>query len=150
MKRLLIIKKVLPIVLAVILLQSISLADSQAAPPANGGCYHTVRYGETLSSIGWRYGVSTYTIANANGLDNPNYIYAGQVLYIPSGQGYNNYSNYNNNQYQYNHNAYYGNGNKYYKNYQRSQYYPNYQRDHQYKNHYYGHNQSGGYSHHQW
>ena len=99
MKRMLMLRHVLPIVLAIILLQAINVADSQAAPPAGGGFYHTVRYGETLSSIGWRYGVNPYAIARANGLHNPNYIYAGQVLHIPSGQRYYNYSNYNNRYY---------------------------------------------------
>jgi hypothetical protein len=55
-----------------------------AAPPACGPVYHRVRYGETLSSIGRLYGVNPYAIARANGLANPNYIYAGQVLLIPT------------------------------------------------------------------
>jgi hypothetical protein len=55
-----------------------------AAPPAWGPTYHCVRYGETLSSIGRLYGVNAYAIARANGLANPNYIYAGQVLLIPT------------------------------------------------------------------
>ena len=45
--------------------------------------YYVVRYGDTLDSIAWRHGLSTWSIARANGLWNPNYIYAGQVLYIP-------------------------------------------------------------------
>ena len=45
---------------------------------------HVVRSGETLSSIGRRYGVNPYTIAAVNGLANPNYIRVGQVLKIPS------------------------------------------------------------------
>jgi LysM repeat protein len=51
---------------------------------ASGGTYHTVRYGETLYSIGRYYGVSHYHIADVNNLSNPNRIYAGQVLYIPT------------------------------------------------------------------
>ncbi len=53
-----------------------------------GGNRHTVRYGETLYSIGRKYGVSPWAIANANGIRNMNRIYAGQVLRIPSGGGY--------------------------------------------------------------
>jgi len=53
---------------------------------------HTVRAGETLSSIGLRYGVSANAIAAANGLANPNYIYVGQVLTIPSGGGSGGYT----------------------------------------------------------
>ncbi len=51
-------------------------------PPACGYWY-AVRWGDTLSSIAWRTGVSGWAIAQANGLYNPNYIYAGQSLYIP-------------------------------------------------------------------
>ena len=50
---------------------------------ASGGNQHRVRYGETLYSIGRYYGVSARAIAQANQLYNPDYIYAGQVLYIP-------------------------------------------------------------------
>lgn len=52
-----------------------------------GGCttYHYVHYGETLSQIAKRYGVSTYALSQANGIYNPNHIYAGQKLCIPSG-----------------------------------------------------------------
>ncbi len=92
MKKVLFISKfVLPILIAVFLLQVVNVPDSQAAPPAWGGSnYHTVRYGETLFSIGRLYGVNPYAIAEANGLSNPDWIYAGQVLYIPSGGGYGN------------------------------------------------------------
>jgi LysM repeat protein len=38
-----------------------------------------------LFSIGRRYGVSPWAIASANGLANPNRIYAGQSLWIPAG-----------------------------------------------------------------
>ena len=47
------------------------------------GTYYRVRYGDTLSGIAWRFGVSTWSIATANNLANPNVIYAGQLLYIP-------------------------------------------------------------------
>jgi LysM repeat protein len=83
-----ILKIVLPIIMTVVLLQMVNVTDSQAAPPASGGVYHTVQYGETLFSIGRRYGVNPYTIAQANGLANPDCIYAGEVLYIPSGSSW--------------------------------------------------------------
>ncbi len=44
---------------------------------------HVVRRGETLSSIAARYGTTTQAIVQANGLLNPNFIYAGQRLTIP-------------------------------------------------------------------
>lgn len=65
----------------------IGATTAAAAPPAYGPTYHRVRWGETLSSIGRLYGVNAYAIARANGLANPNYIYAGQVLLIPT-RGY--------------------------------------------------------------
>lgn len=79
--------KILPIALAVVVLQLAVAAESKAAPPAwgcsNGGDYYVVCYGDTLYSIGRQYNVDPYCVAQANGLWDPNYIYAGQVLYIP-------------------------------------------------------------------
>src|SRR5687767_5727332 len=46
---------------------------------------HTVQPGETLLRIGLRYGVSVNALATANGIINPNLIFAGQVLRVPSG-----------------------------------------------------------------
>ena len=81
-------KKFLPIIGLVILLTLLVAPAASAAPPAwggdCGGAYHCVRYGETLYSIGRMYNVDPYYIAHVNGLYNPNHIYAGQVLYIPS------------------------------------------------------------------
>ncbi len=79
--------KMLPIAIAVVLLQMAVTTESKAAPPAwgcsNNGSYYVVCYGDTLYSIGRQYNVDPYCIAHANGLWDPNYIYAGQVLYIP-------------------------------------------------------------------
>lgn len=44
---------------------------------------HMVRFGETLSSIGKKYGVAWQKIAEANKLTNPNLIMVGQKLVIP-------------------------------------------------------------------
>ncbi len=52
-------------------------------PPC--GVVHVVRWGETLYSIARRYGTCVQAIVRANGLWNPNYIWAGQRLYIPCG-----------------------------------------------------------------
>jgi LysM repeat protein len=49
------------------------------------GPIHYVRRGETLFSISRLYGVSPWTIASSNGIVNPNRIYVGQRLVIPSG-----------------------------------------------------------------
>ena len=67
------------LVLVVILLTAAHPSTASAAGPA----YYVVRPGDTLYSIAWRYGMSTWAIANANRLWNPNFIYAGQVLVIP-------------------------------------------------------------------
>jgi LysM repeat protein len=61
---------------------------SQPAPkpkPKPGGVYYIVRPGDTLAKIAVRYGVSTWSIVRANNIANPNVIYVGQRLYIPSG-----------------------------------------------------------------
>ena len=50
--------------------------------------YHTVRWGESLYWIAWRYGVSIQDIVQANSLKNPNLIYAGQKLLIPNQEEY--------------------------------------------------------------
>ncbi|MCB0177331.1 MAG: LysM peptidoglycan-binding domain-containing protein [Anaerolineae bacterium] len=59
---------------------------------ASGYCQqdrcHVVQWGETLFSIGRMYNVNPYSIADANGLWNPNQIYAGQALFIPNGPPY--------------------------------------------------------------
>lgn len=44
---------------------------------------HTVRAGETLFRIALRYGVSVNRIAQANGINDPNRVFVGQVLVIP-------------------------------------------------------------------
>ena len=56
--------------------------------PVHGCTYYTVRYGDTLSGIAYRYGVSVNSIVQANNIANPNRIYAGQRLYIPCGAAY--------------------------------------------------------------
>ncbi|MGQ9627089.1 MAG: LysM peptidoglycan-binding domain-containing protein [Anaerolineae bacterium] len=57
----------------------------EGAPPAQGGTVHIVQWGESLGAIAARYGTTVEAIASANGLTNPNLIYAGQRLIIPAG-----------------------------------------------------------------
>lgn len=52
-------------------------------PRQTYGCTYWVRYGDTMSSIAWRYGTNAWTLAHANGIYNLNWIYAGQRLVIP-------------------------------------------------------------------
>ncbi len=64
---------------------------TDAEPPPSGSTggttWHTVKRGETLSSIARKYGTSWQAIAQANSLQNPNQIYVGQKLKIPAGGG---------------------------------------------------------------
>lgn len=48
-----------------------------------GALYHTVVYGETLSSIARKYGVTVAALVDTNGIADPNLIYTGQRLLIP-------------------------------------------------------------------
>ncbi len=52
---------------------------------ATGSVIHIVQWGENLALIARRYGATVTAIAQANSLANPNYIYVGQRLFIPSG-----------------------------------------------------------------
>ncbi len=45
---------------------------------------YTVQAGDTLSGIANKFGVSVSALAAANGIQNLNLIYAGQVLRIPT------------------------------------------------------------------
>jgi LysM repeat protein len=56
-------------------------------PVPSTGFYYTVRRGDTLSSIARRYGTTVQAIVQANGIVNPNLIFYGQRLWIPSGTG---------------------------------------------------------------
>jgi LysM repeat protein len=62
-----------------------SSGSSRASSASGGGQLYTVQRGDTLASIAYRYGTTAWAIASANGLANPNYIYAGQRLRIPAG-----------------------------------------------------------------
>lgn len=43
---------------------------------------YTVKSGDTLFKIAWKYGLNAKTIMRNNGISNPNKIYAGQKLYL--------------------------------------------------------------------
>jgi LysM repeat protein len=70
------------IVLLVLLMGIAGVTPVLAA--SNTSVTHIVQRGETLYSIARSYGVNMWTIARANGIANPNYIYAGQRLVIPT------------------------------------------------------------------
>ena len=52
---------------------------------AGGGRVHVVRAGQNLAQIARYYGTTVQAIVQANGLRNPNFIWVGQRLVIPSG-----------------------------------------------------------------
>lgn len=52
-------------------------------PPTPVGSPYIVQYGDTLFKIAQRYGVNMWSLAQNNGLQNINRIYAGQTIYIP-------------------------------------------------------------------
>jgi hypothetical protein len=80
--------------LTVAALLAITFVSAAAASPESttpssaalgGYLYYTVRPGDNLYRVSLRFGVSMYAVMQANGLVNPNYVYAGQVLRIPTG-----------------------------------------------------------------
>lgn len=56
---------------------------AEESEATESGRTHTVAAGQTLYSIGVQYGLSWVTLAEANGITNPNSLYIGQVLTIP-------------------------------------------------------------------
>jgi len=76
-------RKFLFLAVALVLVVLLLTAAQPGTASAFGPAYYVVRPGDTLSSIAWQHGLSTWAIANANHLWNPNYIYIGQVLSIP-------------------------------------------------------------------
>jgi lysozyme len=54
----------------------------QGAKPA--GHYYTVKSGDTLYSIARKCGLTAAHLAQANGIPNPDEIYAGRVIWIPA------------------------------------------------------------------
>ena len=71
--------------LAVIAIVAVLVLGVVPQPAHAQNQIHSVRRGETLSSIAARYGTTIQAIVRANGLANPNTIYAGQRLVIPTG-----------------------------------------------------------------
>jgi LysM repeat protein len=72
------------LILAVILMMQLFIGSAaNAAPPESGSCfYYTVSWGDSLSSIAFTYGDNVWNLAARNGIANPNFIRAGQVLYV--------------------------------------------------------------------
>jgi lipoprotein-anchoring transpeptidase ErfK/SrfK len=61
----------------------IPAGGSAASPTASSSGVHVVQRGENLFRIALRYGMTHRVLAAANGIANPNRVYAGQRLVIP-------------------------------------------------------------------
>ncbi len=82
----------LGVIFLIVVVLSLGLVSAAAAAPeqapdntASASCaptYYRVRYGDNLTSIAWRYGVTVWQLQQWNGISNPNRIYAGQTLVI--------------------------------------------------------------------
>lgn len=57
--------------------------STSSSPPADAGGTYVVRWGDTLSGIALRAGVSLWALLQANGLTSSQLIYVGQKLVIP-------------------------------------------------------------------
>jgi len=63
--------------------QRLTIPTAGSVGTTASGAYHTVRWGDSVYTIAAHYGVSADALAGANGISNPNLIYAGQRLQIP-------------------------------------------------------------------
>lgn len=68
--------------LAVALLAGMTTGQAHAATLSRS---YTIVYGDTLSGIASEFGTSVDALVAANGIANPNLIYAGQTITIPDG-----------------------------------------------------------------
>jgi LysM repeat protein len=85
MKRRLVLVAITAAVLLALVPAAVEAAPAQSQQSRGVDCswYYMVRWGDTLADIAWRYGVSKWSIARVNGINNINRIYAGQWLLIP-------------------------------------------------------------------
>lgn len=69
---------------SLVILFLFSASPLEAAPGPEGTIIHVVERGENLTLIAARYGTTVDAIVQANAIANPNLIYVGQRLVIPS------------------------------------------------------------------
>lgn len=62
---------------------TIPCANTGPKPDPTCGYWYVIRWGDTLSGIAWKHGVSINCLIRANGIANPNCIYKGQKIWIP-------------------------------------------------------------------
>jgi len=69
--------------LAALVVMAVSAFTAVAVLPAGASQTYTVEPGDTLSQLAEDFGVSVSELAQANGLDTPNDLHAGQILTVP-------------------------------------------------------------------
>lgn len=74
----------LAVLVALVVQLGLFAGPVDATPGAADPIVHVVRWGETLHLIARRYGTTIDAIVRANNLRNPNFVYAGQRLAIPT------------------------------------------------------------------
>jgi len=63
--------------------QNTNIATNQSSTTSNTGTTYKIVSGDTLSAIARKFGTTVTALAQANGISNPNLIYAGKTLKIP-------------------------------------------------------------------
>lgn len=63
--------------------QVLFIPGAVVEPVYTSGVYYTVRPGDTLYGIAYRFGANYWDIIQANNITNPSFIYVGQRLFIP-------------------------------------------------------------------
>lgn len=66
--------------------ESVPTVTTPTTPSTGSDTVYTVKAGDTLSGIAAKYGTTYQKLASYNGISNPNKIYEGQKIKIPSGQ----------------------------------------------------------------
>lgn len=61
-----------------------ALASLASTASAEAATQHTLKQGETLSHLAFKYGTTVADLANANAIKNPDRVTAGQVIAIPT------------------------------------------------------------------
>lgn len=61
---------------------NVEILQTTASVQPNNSSYYTVRYGDTLGGIAYRYGTTWQKLQALNSLSNPNWIYPGQRLKV--------------------------------------------------------------------
>jgi LysM repeat protein len=76
-------KKAMVAVLTLVLLLLLVTQTAWAAPSAKMWCNYTVKRGDTMYGIAYRFGTTAAYLSAVNRLHNPRLIYPGQHLQVP-------------------------------------------------------------------